>query len=191
MKTIKIIILMAVLALGLKARADGFYDITFSDAGNLNVGSGQIDVVGGYAVSGYFDVTAGLAAGNYSLYTAGGTGGTWNSLLSSPLGTFIYDNAVYLPTSTNPQYPTDPTAYLDTGGLLFTDVSGDEVNLWANGDGTFSFYGDINNNGYNPQAVGVSTIAPTPEPSSVALIALMLVPAGVFFRHHRKAELQR
>jgi hypothetical protein len=190
MKTIKVTILMAVLALGLRARADGLYDITFSDAGNLNVGSGQIDIVGGYAVSGYFDVTAGVAAGSFSLYTAGGTGGTWNSLLSSPLGAFQYDNAVYLPTSTNPQFPTDPAAYIDNGGLLFTDVNGDQINLWANGDGSFSFYGDINNSAYDPQAVGVSTITPTPEPSSLALIALMLVPATVFFRHNRKAQLQ-
>jgi len=189
MKTIRIITLAGLLAFGLKVQADGLYDITFSDAGGVNAGVGQIDVVGGYAVNGYFNVTAGIALGNYSLYTAGGTGGTWNSTLTSPLGAFYYDNAVYIPPTPNPQYPSDPAAYLDNGGLLFTDLSGNEINLWANGNGTFSFYGDISNNKYDPQAIGASTITPAPEPSSLALVALMLVPAGVCFRHNRKVQL--
>jgi hypothetical protein len=72
---------------------------------------------------------------------------------------------------------------------LFTDVSGNEINLWGVADGTYGLYGDITGSGYDPQAIGVSTITPTPEPSSLALIALMLVPAGVFLRHNRKAQL--
>ena len=176
-----ITILVAVLAWGVKAQADGLYDITFSDAGDVNVGSGQIDVVAGYAVGGYFDVTIGAALGAYTLYTGGGTSGTWTSLLTSPQGAFYYDNAAYIPTSTNPQYSSDPTAYIDNGGLLFTDVSGDEINLWANGDGTFSFYGDIGGNKYNPAVIGSSTINPVPEPSTTLFSFLLSGALGAFW----------
>ena len=188
MKSLKIAILIVVLGLGLKTKADGLYDITFTDGG-INVGSGQIDVEDSFAVSGYFDVTAGIAAGSFSLYTAGGNI-AYPGQLTSPAGAFLYDNAVYL--TTNPQYPTT-NPFLDMAGLLFTDVSGNEINLWGNSDGTYTFYGDINNNRYDPQVVGESTIAPAlapaPEPSSLAIIALMLVPAGVFLR--RKIAFQQ
>ena len=187
MKTIKVATLLALLVLGFKAQADGLYNITFTDAGANNVGFGQIDVESGFAVSGYFDVTAGLAAGNYFLYTAGGTA-TYPATLPSPSGKFIYDNAVYL--TSNPQFPTT-NPYVDSGGLLFTDVSNNEVNLWGNADGTYTFDAVIANAYLDPSGiVGVSSITPTPEPSTLALIGLMLVPAGLFFRHHRKAQLQ-
>ena len=190
MKTIKITMLLAALVLACKAQA-GLYDITFSDAGGANVGAGQIDVVGGYAISGYFNVTAGLAAGNYTLYTAGGTGGTYTAPLLSPAGAFDYDNAVYL--TTNPQYPVN-NPFLDLDGLLFTDPSNNEVNLWAGADSTsaYTFDAFFVSSGYiNPSGIlGVSPIAPAPEPSSLALIALMLIPAGVFLRLPRKAGLR-
>ncbi len=37
--------------------------------------------------------------------------------------------------------------------------------------------------------LGVSPIAPAPEPSSLPLISLMLIPAGIFFRIARRAQL--
>ena len=185
MKTIKVATLLVLLALGFKAQADGLYDINFTDGG-ANVGFGQIDVEGGFAVSGYFDVTAGLAAGNYLLYTAGGNA-TYPGTISSPSGKFIYDNAVYL--TLNPQYPTT-NPYVDNGGLLFTDINNNEVNLWGNADGTYTFDAVISGNYLDPSGiVGVSNITPTPEPSSLALIGLMLIPAGVFFRQNRQAQL--
>ena len=137
MKTIKITTFLVALVLVCQARADGLYDITFSDGG-ANVGAGQIDVEGGYAISGYFNVTAGLATGSYSLYTAGGTGGTYNAPLSSPAGAFIYDNAVYL-SNNNPQYPVN-NPFVDLNGLLFTDAGNNEVNLWAGSDNNTSTY---------------------------------------------------
>jgi hypothetical protein len=183
MKILKITILIATLALGFKAQADGLYDITFSDGGG-NVGAGQIDVEGGFAVSGYFDVTAGIAAGTFSLYTAAGNI-AYPGELTSPAGAFYYDNAIFL--TSNPQYPTT-NPFVDNNGLLFTDGSGNEVNLWGNADGTYTLYGDINNNRYDPQAIGVSSISPAPEPSGLAIIALMLIPVGCFFRHWRKVN---
>jgi hypothetical protein len=191
MKTIKITTLLAALVLACNAQADGVYNIAFTDGG-ANVGSGQIDVVGGYAISGYFDVTAGLAAGNYTLYTAGGTGGTYNTPLLSPAGAFDYDNAVY-DSNNNPQYPVN-NPFLDINGLLFTDVSNNEVNLWSGSDNntsTYTFDAFISGGYVDPSGIlGPAPISPAPEPSSLALIALMLIPAGVFLRRTRKAGLQ-
>jgi hypothetical protein len=191
MKTIKITTLLAALVLVGKVQADGLYDITFSDGG-ANVGAGQIDVVGGYAISGYFDVTAGLAAGNYTLYTAGGTGGTYTAPLTSPAGVFIYDNAVY-DANNNPQYPVN-NPYLDVNGLLFTGAGNSEVNLWAGSDNntsTYTFDAYVSGGYIDPSGIlGVSSITPAPEPSSLVLIALMLIPAGVCLRLARKGQLQ-
>jgi hypothetical protein len=190
MKILKITTLIAVLALGLKTQADGLYNITFTDGG-VNMGSGQIDVEGGFAVSGYFDVTAGLAAGSYNLYTAAGNA-TYPSVLTAPSGQFAYDNAVYL--NSNPQYPvTNP--FEDNNGLLFTDGSNNEVNLWAisdNGSSSYAFDGYIDGSTLSPTGfLGVSTITPAPEPSSLAIISLMLIPAGFFFQHWRKVNLRQ
>jgi len=175
-KTLKTLILVAVLALGVTpwARAD-LYEITFTDAGANNVGSGQIDVVGGAAVSGYFDVTAGAAAGlDWILYAAGGST-TYPNYFTSPAGGFWYNNAVYL--TANPQYPA-ANPFLDNYGLLFTDGSGDELNLWGNSDGSYTLYGDINHDEYNPQTTSFDvTLMPIPEPSTITITgALLLVP---------------
>jgi hypothetical protein len=190
MKTIKITTLLAALVLACNAQADGLYDIAFSDGG-ANVGAGQIDVVGGYAISGYFDVTAGLAAGHYTLYTAGGTGGTYTAPLLSPARAFDYDNVVYL--TSNPQYPVN-NPYLDLDGLLFTDAGNNEVNLWAGSDNNTSAYtfDAYFNGGYlDPSGiVGPAFNTPAPEPSSLEFIALMLIPAVVFLRLPRKAQLR-
>jgi hypothetical protein len=186
MKSIKTAVLIMILGFGLKAKADGLYDITFSDPGTHNVGFGQIDVVGGFAVSGYFDVTAGLAIGNYTLYTAGGTG-TWLAPILSPTGKFQYDNVVY--SGSNPQYPVTNPIW-DNGGVLFTGTGNKEVNLWGNADGSYSFDAYVNN-AYldNTGIVGGSTIMPAPEPPSLGFITLMLVPAGMFVLNWRKPKL--
>lgn len=187
MKSLKIALLGLALTLGLNACADGVFNITFTDPGSTNVGVGQINVVGGYAVSGYFDVTAGFATGNYTLYTAGGTSGTYSAPLNSPSGQFGYDNAVYYQIP-NPAYTGNPPGipYLDGQGLLFTDASNNEVNFWGNADTTYSFDAYVNNTLLDANGiVGASTITPAPEPSSLALIALLLAPAALFFRQWR------
>jgi hypothetical protein len=101
--------------------------ISFDDGGN-NAGSGVIDVEDGYAVSGDFTVTAGLAAGDWTLLggsAASPGGGT------SPNGYFNFDNMVFL----------DSDPYLTTsGGLLFTNTDGDQLNLWANAPDTYCLW---------------------------------------------------
>lgn len=138
-------------------------EISFNDGGN-NVGSGLIDVEDGYAVSGDFVVTAGLAAGDWTLI--GGTPSTAGSGVS-PDGYFNYDNIVFL--SADPYLTT-------TGGLLFADGQGDELNLWADGPGTYSLWA-VNSNGVYYVEVGsypgfsgttgsgTSTITNAPDPS--------------------------
>ncbi len=177
----KDIALPAILASDTKAQTDGLYAITFTDGG-ANVGSGQIDVESGFAISGHFDVTSGTALGDWTL--SGGTTAYPNQLLS-PAGAFNYDNAVYL--ATNPQYPTT-NLFLDIGGLLFTDTNANEINLWGNADGSYSFFGAINNVRYDPAVIGVATITQVPEPSNVFILALLFLAVGLFVR---TIELQR
>jgi len=132
------------------------YVITFTDPGANNVGSGQIDVEGGLAVSGSFDVTAGAAIGDWILAPGSGSDGS-----------FQWDNAV------NPA--SDP--FLTSGGLLFTS-GGNEINLWGNSPGSYSFYGNVGGN-YNPQVdFGVATINAIPEPINCALAGFGLIFVG-------------
>jgi hypothetical protein len=87
------LILLLALVFSVATHADAtLMNINFNDGGN-NVGSGVIDVEGGFAVNGDFIVTVGLATGDWSL-----TGGTSSSPGSglSPNGRFNYDNIVYL-----------------------------------------------------------------------------------------------
>jgi hypothetical protein len=84
MKAFKTLALLGAVALGITAQASAaLYSITFTDGG-ANVGSGQIEVVGGYAVSGYFDVTSGAASG-YVWALTGGTA-SYPNYLTSPQG---------------------------------------------------------------------------------------------------------
>jgi len=97
--------LLALFAFTSVLRAN-LYEIAFTDPGANNVGTGQIDVEGGYAVSGNFDVTAGAAIGAWEFcILLAGTGGTWDSQLTSPLGGVHIRHAVYLNPDSNPQYP--------------------------------------------------------------------------------------
>ena len=137
-------------------------DISFDDGGN-NVGSGVIDVEGGYAVSGDFVVTAGLASGDWTL--AGGTGSSPGSGLS-PDGYFNYDNLVFL--------GSDP-CLTTSGGLLFTNGLGDDLNIWANAPGTYCMWAVNGNGNYYVEAgsypgysgatgFGTASITNAPEP---------------------------
>lgn len=173
--------------------------ISFDDGGN-NVGSGIVDVEGGYAVSGDFVVTAGLASGTWTL-----TGGTPSSAGSgsSPNGYFNYDNMVFL----------DSDPYLTTsGGLLFTNDSGDQLNIWANAPDTYCMWAADTNGNYYVQAgfyagfpdatgYGTSTITnappevtpPSPPQLSIQSIAngltLSWPASGPVFRVLQNADL--
>lgn len=146
---------LALLALGVftsVSQAD-LYDIGFTDGGANNVGSGQIDVESGLAVSGFFNVTVGSAIGNYTLAPAAGSDGS-----------YAWDNVVNV--GSNP--------FLTDNGLLFTSSSS-EINLLGTGANAYSLYGNINANFNNFLAQGTATLTPVPEPINLSLLVFGVV----------------
>ena len=157
---------LAALAFTMTTRANAtLMSISFDDGGN-NVGSGVIDVEGGYAVSGDFTVTAGLATGDWTLF--GGTAASPGAG-TSPNGYFNFDNMVFL----------DSDPYLTTsGGLLFTNTGGDQLNLWANAPDTYCLWAASTSGSYYVEAgsypgftgatgFGTSTITNAPPETGV------------------------
>jgi hypothetical protein len=107
-----------------QAKADTLFDISFSGS-NIN-GQGTLDATangnGSYTVvSGSVTVTdtnVALTNDLFTVYAAPNPGRN-----TSPDGSFYYDNLLF---SSQP--------YLDsTDGLLFTDASGNEMNIWGPG----------------------------------------------------------
>jgi hypothetical protein len=170
MKKIQIAIMAAALAAAMSANAS-FFDITYTDGG-ANVGAGQIDVVGGLAISGSFTVTAGSAVGTWNLVPGAGSDGSffWDSLILAG----------------NP--------FLTGAGLLFSGtglLSAYEINMWGNGPGNYSLDGNIGGN-FNPVSHGgLATLTAVPEPTTMIAGALLLLPFGAstlrMLRKHRPA----
>jgi hypothetical protein len=156
MKKLQLAIMAVVLIMAVQARAS-WYDITFTGGGSA--ANGQIDVVGGVAISGFLDITAGGNSGTYALTPGSGSNGQ-----------FIWDNLV------NPAN----VPFVDNAGLYFTG-GGIQVNLFSTtgyGYG-YSLYG------YPPAWVpqvdnGTATIslAAVPEPTTMIAGALLLLPFG-------------
>jgi hypothetical protein len=178
-KTVIKFMALAALILSLTNRAGATaMNISFNDGGN-NAGSGVIDVEDGYAVCGEFVVTVGLAAGDWFL--AGGTASTPGAG-SSPNGYFNYDNMVSL----------DSDPYLTTtGGLLFTNSVGDQLNIWAEGPDTYSMWAASSDGTYYveagvypgfPQATSCGSSTITNNPAVYATLpsapALSIQPAA-------------
>lgn len=152
------------------------YDIAYTQTGESNqygsatppsitTATGQVDVVGGFALSGYLDVLTGPSTGHYILVP-----GTGNN------GVFAYDNIVNVPPVNG--------GFLSSIGILFTSTgnpSGSEVNMWYNSSaqfsqpqGTYSLWGAPPN--YNPESYGTASLTPVPEASTCIAGALMLLP---------------
>ena len=148
------------LVIAVQARAS-LYDITFTGGGSA--ANGQIDVVGGVAISGFLDITAGGNSGTYALLPGAGN-------YSTPPGwQFTYDNAV------NPA--SDP--FVNNSGLLFTSGS-IAINLFSeNAAPGYGLYG------YPPQwspsvdnGTATISLAAVPEPTTMIAGALLLLPFG-------------
>ena len=155
MRKIQLAIMATALCLALQAQAS-WYDITFTGTGDVNgnpltAATAAIDVVGGTAVGGVLHVTTGPAAGYYNLVAG-----------SANDGLFVYDNLVN----------TASTPFLDsTGGLLWRNASGYELNMWYS-DGswipgrTYGLWGAPPT--YGPEAYGNATLtAAVPEPTTM------------------------
>jgi hypothetical protein len=198
MKSIKLAISLGLLSLGFLAQAQSLYDI-FASSQGINFGYGQITLKNGFAISGYFDVTNSLAIKGsgvdpFASFVLWGGTATYPNYLPSNYSRppIEYDNAIYF--SSNPQYPnTNPL--LDWYGLYFLDTNNPvepvpvnyttpQLNLYAVSDDGINSYAILGNGRTGLTNIQISII-PAPEPSSVAVIALMLVPVGAIFYQRR------
>ena len=153
-------------------------DFTFIIGTNIGYGSlSTTDMSGGifWATSGTLTVTGGADVGSYTLF-AGGPSPT-----TSPSGAFSFDNLV-MPGS-NPS--------LDVYGLLFSNGSGMEINIWGTSAGNYSFY-DHTSGGYGVQYNGPGSFTATvvPLPASYTLLLGGLGVIGLFaLRKGRKSAM--
>ncbi len=159
MRKIQLALIAVALGLAMQAQA-AFYNLTFSGSGSA--ANGLLDISGGFAISGNLNITAGPDVGTYALVP--GSGNT---------GDFTYDSVV------NP----GSTPFLSSsGGLLWRNASRD-INMWYNADTTW--YGTAGTYGlwgapprWSPQASGIATLTPVPEPATILAGALLLLPFG-------------
>jgi len=109
---------------------------------SADLGSGQL-----FATAGVLNVSAGSDLGNYSLYPGGPV------VTTSPNGAFIFDNLIF-PLQ-------DPV--LDVDGLLFVG-GGNEVNVWGNSPGNYSFY-TWSGGSYITSVTSAGTVTPVVSPA--------------------------
>ncbi len=140
MGNLKLAIAVAALFVAAQARAD-LYDLTFTEQGaGPTVATGQIDIVGGVALSGSLDVTGGSGLGSYLLQPGSGTDGS-----------FIWDNLVAVGS----------TPFLDNAGLLFMG-GGVELNMYTDSNG-YNLWGNVGGVNWNPVAIGDATLTSVPD----------------------------
>ena len=158
------------------------YDFTFNGDGSS--ASGQIDLVGGVAVSGTLDVTSGNAQGTYSLYTW--NGGGISSIRVDGGTDLIVDNLV----------DVNSRPSLDVYGLAFVSSSytgghpSEGIDLSLNYGTTYNLAG-FGIDGYcNPNANGsvFFDLVPFPEPTTGAIILLCLGISSMMIFRRRKGS---
>src|ERR1035437_4260804 len=140
------------------------YNITFDGGGSSAVG--QIDVVGGLAISGYLNVTTGPAQGTYSLYTW--SGGGVSSVRVGGGTDLIVDNVVNV----------GAIPFFDVYGLAFVNQpEGIDFSLNYGNVYNLAGFGPV---GYAvPNATGTATLTAVPDGGmTVALLGSALMSLG-------------
>jgi hypothetical protein len=145
---------LAVLLLGVSAaRVDAAsYFLLFQDPGSGLSAFGLVEATpnptGVYRLtSGTLTVVSGpVAAGTYTLIT--------NPVLTfiSPAGVFVADNQIVVVA----------TPVLTWSGLLFGNIAGHEVNIWANSPTTYAFYGYVGTGTFQSTENATLSLIPVP-----------------------------
>jgi hypothetical protein len=151
------------------------FDFTYSQ-GTTILGNGEISAtdIGG----GIFTVTSGFVNdnqyGTFNFYPAS----TISGYLTSPSNSFYYNNIFY--SSGQP--------YLDTYGLLFTNSSNEEFNIWGNGiNQQYSEWISLGTQNYFVQNSVNFTANAVPEPATMLLFGAGLIGLCGLTRRNKKA----
>jgi hypothetical protein len=140
--------LVALFAFTSASRAGLLYEMTLTDVQGAGVASATailgVEVINGqnYATSGSLNLSGSLNVSGTALALTI-EGNSWNISggtvqpppnLKSPSGNFVYDNWVDI------NAPASGVFLSATVGLLFTDPSGDELNIWENSPNNYSLF---------------------------------------------------
>ena len=169
----------ALLGIGAAAYADTF-SFQFTEGTSGVIGSGTITAVPDASIPGAFDATN--ISGTYGAVSISGPLPCASYSPSSPCSgglSFLYDDLIY-PSGVP---PADVTA-VDDDGLAFM-LGSEAVDIFATGTHTEN----LQYNGEPGDATAISatlTVAPTPEPSSVALLGSGVLGIALSFRRRLK-----
>lgn len=157
------------------SRADFSFEISFSGGGVQGVGilNATSNGDGSFtAVSGSAFVIGAPRSGALTLLANPFS----PSFVISPSGFFFFDNQLF--PGANPT--------LSEGGLLFLFADGTEVNIWGTGPSTYT-YADSTGFQYDFLSFRLTLV---PEPSSLTMVAVALVPGlGVWWSRRRSKAI--